>query len=57
MIPQEMIEYFDELAGKYGIETDDEQRNWYYMKYAELREKMFQEYPSTFEEAFSMSLK
>lgn len=57
VIPQEIEEYFEELDSKHGIETDREQRNRYYMKYADLREKMFQEYPSTFEEAFSMSLK
>ena len=57
VLPQELEEYFEELGRKDGIELSVGQKNWYYMKWNDLREKMYQEYPSTFEEAFSMSLK
>lgn len=56
VIPQEMLEYFEELDMKYGIVLDQEQKNWYYMKWVTLRDKMYFEYPSTFEEAFMMNL-
>jgi len=45
------IEYFNDLTSK-GIKLDKFQMTWYALKRRVLREDMFREYPSTFEEAF-----
>lgn len=56
MIPQETINYFNELQEK-GIMLSQEQKNRYTLKSFELWDNMFREYPSSFEEAFNQSLK
>lgn len=55
-IPKFLEEYFESLRIKHGIELSREQKNWYVKKYESLEEDMWQEFPSTPEEAFSTSL-
>jgi hypothetical protein len=57
IISDEMQAYFDELAHLHDIELDEEQKAWYVKKYNVLFEKMYQEFPSTPEEAFQASIK
>ncbi len=47
--------YFDNLKTKYGIELSYEQKCWYVKKKDLNGEKMSQEFPSTLQEAFSVS--
>ena len=49
----EELEYFTKLRGL-GIKLDVEQMKWYVLQKRTLKQKMFQEYPSTFEEAFML---
>lgn len=49
-------EYFDMLHRKHGITLTNGQKRWYVKKKATQRDKMFQEYPSTLEEAFQTSV-
>lgn len=51
-----MIKYFAQLKLKHGIELDAEQMAWYARREADLGEDMKQEYPSTPEEAFEVSI-
>ncbi len=59
VIPDEVQQYFQELEAKYGITLDEQQKNWYTVKFKNFgwnRELMFREYPSIPEEAFWVSL-
>lgn len=56
IITKEMADYFQMLAHKYGIVLDTEQKNWYIKKREKMRDKMFQEFPSTLEECFQSSV-
>lgn len=55
VIPTEIKAYFDKLE-KDGIVLRQEQKNWYYKKVLEQKDKMKPEFPSTPEEAFWVSL-
>lgn len=48
--------YFQSLKDKHKIELTDAQKRWYVKKKKMNEEKMFQEYPTTLEEAFSVSV-
>ena len=48
-------EYFKTLKAKYNIELTEGQMRWYIKKKELNTEKMFQEYPSTLDEAFAVS--
>ena len=56
LIPQDLQEYFSDLSLK-GISLTQGQKNRYTLKQSKLRDEMFQEYPSTFDEAFMLSIK
>lgn len=51
---QEMHEYFLSLTSK-GIKIDEEQKNWYALRFATQGEDMKREYPSTPEECWEVS--
>lgn len=51
-IPEKLMLYFMELRKEHKIELTPQQQFWYVKKEAEQRDKMKQEYPSTFAEAF-----
>jgi hypothetical protein len=51
---QDMLEYFIFLSGQ-GINLDDEQKNWYALRYSTQQEDMKREFPSTPEECWSVS--
>ena len=48
--------YFSMLKQKYNIELNEKQKSWYIKKKALNKAKMFQEYPSTLEEAFQKDM-
>lgn len=50
-ISQENKKYFKELESNHGIKLSDEQKAWYQLKQARLRESMLSEYPTTADEA------
>mgnify|MGYP000509375562 CR=1 FL=1 len=52
-VPMRLEEYFWRLEDEYGIELDERQRAWYAAKEAKLGSRIWQEYPSTPEEAFA----
>jgi len=54
-IPKELDDYFKVLESKHGIKLTKVQKNWYFKKKNINRDKMFQEYPATLDEAFSVS--
>lgn len=56
LLPQRLIDYFDELAGKHGIELTDRQKAWYYAKEKTLGDDIKREYPSLPSEAFQQSV-
>lgn len=56
LVPPRMVDYFEELATKHGIETDAEQQAWYVKKQAVLGDDMGREYPSTPDEAFAQNV-
>lgn len=56
VIPQRLTDYFDELAVKHGIITNDGQRAWYAAKEKSLGDDMKREYPSLPVEAFQQSV-
>lgn len=56
VIPQRLTDYFNELAAKHGIVTDDGQRAWYAAKEKSLGDDMKREYPSIPAEAFQQSV-
>lgn len=55
-ITKENADYFTMLNTKYAIVLDDEQKNWYVKKKEKMKDKMFQEFPSTLEECFQANL-
>jgi len=48
--------YFQQLKDRYKIDLSDAQKRWYVKKKQLNGDKMFAEYPSTLEEAFSVSV-
>ncbi|HWE19157.1 MAG TPA: terminase [Hyphomicrobiaceae bacterium] len=57
VIHKELGEYFADMAARYGIRLDDEQKAWYAVQRAKLGpDMMWREYPSYPEEAFKVSL-
>ncbi len=48
--------YFDDLRHVHNILLDDGQKRWYITKWEQNKDKMFNEYPSTFEECFKGSV-
>lgn len=54
-ITREMQEYFEKLRKKEGIELTEGQKKWYIKKKETQKDKMFQEFPSTLDEAFSIA--
>lgn len=54
-ITKEFENYFNDLENKIGMKLSDGQKKWYISKKRIMKEKMFKEYPSTFEEAFQAS--
>lgn len=56
VIDSEIDNYFGELELKHGVELDDWQKAWYAKKFEIQQQEMKQEYPSTPEEAFEVSL-
>lgn len=56
LLPQRLIDYFDELAGKHGIELNDRQKAWYDAKEKTLGDDIKREYPSLPSEAFQQSV-
>lgn len=56
VIPQDMQDYFAKIEGQIGQKLKEGQKNWYTKVKMLNGEKMYQEFPSTLEEAFSVSL-
>lgn len=56
VVPQELAKYFDGLESSLGMTLPIERRHWYAKKWELMGEKMWQEFPSTPEEAFKSSL-
>lgn len=56
LMTKENIDYFKNLQARYGINLTPEQKNWYVKKLELNGDKMTQEFPSTLDEAFSVSL-
>jgi hypothetical protein len=56
VIGEEMRQYFKNLEDRYDIKLSTEQKNWYVKKKATQGENMFQEFPSTLEECFQVSI-
>lgn len=54
-IPAPMQTYFKEKEQELGFEFSHGQKVWYVLKKAQLRERMFKEHPTTWEEAFKSS--
>jgi len=53
-LTSEDMEYFSMLKDKHGIKLDEEQMRWYVKKKKINKDKMYAEYPSTIDEAFSV---
>lgn len=56
LIPADMKEYFAQLEKQRGITLSDPQKKWYIKSKETNREEMFVQFPSTLDEAFSVSL-
>lgn len=56
-IKEEEREYFETLKSKHGIELDEGQMRYYIKKKELNKDKVYQEYPSIYEEAFLASSK
>ena len=56
LLPQRLIDYFEELEAKHKIKTTNEQRAWYASKEKTLGDDMKREYPSIPAEAFAQSV-
>ncbi len=54
-IPRRLLEYFDELYTRQGIELTEEQMAWYANTEATLKEDMWSEFPSYVDEAFKVA--
>jgi len=52
----ELDDYFEELRIKHLINLTPEQKAWYWLKYCSQKDDMWQEYPSTPDEAFKSSV-
>ena len=57
VISRELDEYFERLSDQHGIELTDRKKAWYAKTFEDLGDLMFQEYPSTPEEAFMKIIK
>jgi hypothetical protein len=55
-ITADMAEYFRQLEKAHGIHLTDPQKRWYVKAKETNREEMFVQFPSTLDEAFSVSL-
>jgi len=55
-LPARLVDYFAELAGKFGIALTAAQKAWYHAKEKTLGEDMKREYPSIPAEAFQQSV-
>lgn len=55
-ITEEKQKYFKRLNDKFGIELTAGQKRWYVKKEEMMKDKMFQEFPSTLEECFMASI-
>jgi hypothetical protein len=51
-MPEKILNYFDELKTKYGLELTNSQKLWYYKNAWPKRNKRFEEYPSVLDEVF-----
>jgi len=56
VIDVESTKYFENLKNRHGIELTEGQKRWWIKKKQLNKDKMFAEYPSTLEEAFSVSI-
>jgi len=56
VITSEDKNYFQNLKDRFKIELTDSQKRWYIKKKEMNRDKIFAEYPTTLEEAFSVSV-
>jgi hypothetical protein len=56
VITEQWKKYFDDLLFVQKITLDDGQKKWYITKFEQNKDKMFNEYPSTFEECFKGSV-
>lgn len=56
LISEELTNYFTTLEQQHGLKLTDGQKRWYSKKWALNKDKMQAEYPSTIDEAFSVSL-
>lgn len=56
VINQEFKEYFELLERKHGIVLTTEQKHWYIKKKETVSEGIYAQFPSTLDEAFSVSL-
>lgn len=52
VIPKEEENYFSMLKDKHNILLTDSQKRWYIKKKEKMKDKMYQEYPSTLDECF-----
>ncbi len=55
-IPKEISDYFAELEKRLRVRIKDEQKKWWLVKWEELGEGVFKEYPATPDEAFQHSI-
>ncbi|EPL9570916.1 terminase [Providencia rettgeri] len=55
-LPQRLVDYFDEIACKHGVQLNERQKAWYYAKEKTLGDDMKREYPSIPSEAFQQSV-
>lgn len=56
VVPQRLLEYFEQLEHKHGIATTRAQQAWYAKKAEVLQDDMQREYPSTPQEAFAQNV-
>lgn len=55
VIPKRLLEYFDELYSRQGIELTEDQMAWYANAEMTLKEDMWSEFPSYVDEAFKVA--
>ena len=55
-IDSEYKEYFKELENEHNIYLSDAQKKWYINKSNQLKEKIYREYPSYWQEAFKAAI-
>lgn len=55
VIPQRLLDYFDELYSKFGIELTEEQMAWYTLQEKKYHEDIWKEFPSYVDEAFRVA--